>query len=130
MLKLKLGTKITLGFSLMSFLIITLVFVTIREVNQTNRITQKVGEQRIPTAFASIKMMNGLNHSLASLRAWMILGDEKFKSERMTAWNEEIEPILLRMKRLSKNWTNSKNIERLESMDKDLLVDILFSYKY
>lgn len=59
-------------------------------------------------------MLNGINHSLAALRGWMILGKDKFKVEREKAWSEEITPSLNTMQEFAKNWTNPKNVERLK----------------
>ena len=71
---------------------------------------------RVPTAMSSIEMINGMNHSLAALRGWIILGKDKFKNERNIAWSDEIEPSLAQMTEFSKNWTNPENVVRLEKI--------------
>ena len=46
---------------------------------------------------ASLSMQNGINHSLAALRGWIILGKVQFKEDRAEAWNEEISTSLADM---------------------------------
>ena len=65
-------------------------------------------------------MMNGMNHSLAALRGWIILGEDKFKAERAKSWSEEIEPAFETLKGFAVNWTDPKNIERLKVIESKL----------
>ena len=112
----KIATKISLGFGLIIVLLVSLVTVTIVEVKKTNEINNKVLNLRVPTAISSLEMINGMNHSLAALRGWIILGKDKFKNERDIAWSKEIEPALSKMTKFSQNWTNPTNIERLKKI--------------
>ena len=82
--------------------------------------TKRVVELRTPTAHASLMMLNGINHSLASLRGWIILGDQKFQKERSIAWEEQINPSLNLMHGLAPNWTDSENKTRLKSIEKEI----------
>ncbi len=69
-----------------------IVSVTIWQTKEVKSISDKVVDLRVPTAQSSLEMLNGINHSLAALRGWMILGKDKFKVERENAWSEEITP--------------------------------------
>lgn len=117
---LRVGYKIGLGFGLVTLVLIGVVFITFNQVGKTNAISTKVVDLRVPTARASLMMLNGINHSLAALRGWMILGKDKFKAERASAWSEEIDPSLKAMQDFSKNWTNPKNLERLKIIETKL----------
>ena len=112
----KLSTKITFGFAIITMILISTVVITIIQVNKTSNITNKVLDLRVPTAMSSIEMINGMNHSLAALRGWIILGKDKFKVERDISWSQEIEPALFNMTTFSKSWTNPDNIERLRKI--------------
>ena len=114
--KITISAKIIIGFSLISILMISMVIITIIKVNSTTTINNKVIDLRVPTAMSSIEMINGMNHSLAALRGWIILGKDKFKDERDKAWKDEITLSLDTMTTFSKNWTNPKNIERLKNI--------------
>ncbi len=111
---LKIGQKLGFGFTLMGIFMLAMLFVSINKSEEVSSISNKVNQLRVPTARASLEMLNGINHSLAALRGWMILGKDKFKTERAKAWSSEIEPALAAMTRFAKNWTNPKNVERLK----------------
>ncbi|MDH5764297.1 MAG: methyl-accepting chemotaxis protein [Nitrospinota bacterium] len=110
---LKVGIKIGGGFAAVGFILLVTVGLAIWQTNSTKAVTDRVVELRSPTLQASMSMMNGINHSLAALRAWMILGEGKFKTERGIAWNDEIDPSMAQMMEFSKNWTDPANVKRL-----------------
>ncbi len=116
----KLGTKISCGFGIITFILIAAVLTSIWQVGKTNTVTNRLIELRAPTAQTSLTMKNGINHSLAALRGWIILGNDKFKAERAKAWSEELDKSLADMKRYATNWTNPKNVERLNIIEKNL----------
>ncbi len=117
---LKVITKIQIGFSIVALIMIGIVTTTLSQTKEVKTISDKVIEIRVPTAQNSLMMLNGINHSLAALRGWMILGNEKFKIEREKSWSEEINPSLKKMEEYSKNWTNPKNIEKLKIIQSKL----------
>lgn len=115
-----LGKKLALGFSAVTMILVVAVGTSIWEVKKTTEVTDRLIELRAPTAQSSLMMLNGMNHSLAALRGWIILGKDKFKEERAKAWSAEIEPSLEKMRAFSVNWTNPKNIERLRTIETKL----------
>ncbi len=117
---LKVGVKIGLGFFLVGLILCVSISLTMIQTGKTADITTRVVDLRVPTAQASLMMVNGMNHSLAALRGWMILGKEKFKTERAAAWSQEINPSLKTMKDFSVNWTDPANIERLKIIEEKL----------
>ena len=116
----KLGTKISCGFGIITFILIAAVLTSIWQVGKTNTVTNRLIELRAPTVQTSLTMQNGINHSLAALRGWIILGKDQFKEERAKAWSEELDKSLVDMKRYATNWTNPKNVERLNIIEKNL----------
>ncbi len=82
-MRLTIGKKLGLGFSAVLVLMaISAVIVSVSVANM-NRGIQVVS--------SSEQMLNGLNHSLAALRGYLILGDDQeqaayYKSERQVAW--------------------------------------------
>lgn len=110
----KIITKIQIGFGAVAFILVGIVAITIWQTTNVKSISDKVVDLRVPTAQSSLEMLNGINHSLAALRGWMILGKDKFKVERKKAWDSEITPALKKMQTFAKNWTNPKNVERLK----------------
>ena len=114
------GKKIGLGYGVITFILMGVVLATIQQVKTMETITKRVIELRTPTAHASLMMLNGINHSLASLRGWIILGEPKFQTERALAWAEQINPSLKQMHRLAADWTDMENIIRLKSVEKEI----------
>ena len=114
------GKKVGLGFGIMTVILMGVVLLTIKQVRTMEVITKRVVELRTPTAHASLMMLNGMNHSLASLRGWIILGDPKFQMERSIAWKEQINPSLQQMHRLAPNWTDAENKSRLQSIEEEI----------
>ncbi|MEE8435593.1 MAG: hypothetical protein V3S64_12465, partial [bacterium] len=112
---LSIGAKIGGSFFLLAFLLIATIGITIWQVTETTAISQRAIELRAPTARTSVLLLNGVNHSLAALRGWIILGADKFKQERAGAW-VEIDRSLAAMDGFSKNWTNPKNVAALAQM--------------
>ncbi len=112
--KLRLSVKLGGGFGLVGAILALSVLATLYQVNRVATITSRTMNLRTPTAFASLQMMNGLNHTMAALRGWIILGTDGFKQERNLAWNNEIAPALQQLTSLSKDWTDPTNKERLQ----------------
>jgi methyl-accepting chemotaxis protein len=114
------GKKVGLGFGVITLILIGVVLLTIQQVRTMEVITKRVVDLRTPTAHASLMMLNGVNHSLASLRGWILLGDPKFHTERALAWAEQINPSLKQMHQLAPNWTDSENKARLKTIEKEI----------
>ena len=95
------GKKVGMGFGGITLILMGVVLLTIQQVKTMEVITKRVVDLRTPTAHASLMMLNGINHSLASLRGWIILGDPKFQTERALAWAEQINPSLKQMHQLA-----------------------------
>ena len=114
------GKKVGLGYGVITLILMGVVLLTIQQVRTMEIVTKRVVELRTPTAHASLMMLNGINHSLASLRGWILLGDKKFKTERSIAWKEQINPSLKLMHGLAPKWTNPENQTRLKSIEKEI----------
>lgn len=115
------GKKVGFGFGFMTLILMGVVLFTIQKVRTMETITKRVVELRTPTAHASLMMLNGINHSLASLRGWIILGEQKFQTERSIAWEEQINPSLNLLHGLAPNWTDPDNKIRLQSIEKEIV---------
>ncbi len=114
------GLKLGLGFTLTTLVLFASVGISLTRSQEIDDTTRRVVELRLPTAQASLMMQNGMNHSLAALRGWMLLGEEKFKTERAAAWSEEIMPSLKVMQAFSADWTEPENVRGLTIIESDL----------
>ena len=111
---LSISRKLAVGFGSLGMIIFLLVGVVNFQTSRTATVSDRVMDLRIPTARASLEMLNGINHALAALRGWMILGNERFIEERYVAWDQEIWPAYRFMEQASQQWTNPENVERFE----------------
>ncbi|MEC9423247.1 MAG: MCP four helix bundle domain-containing protein [Nitrospinota bacterium] len=114
------GKKVGLGFGVIVLILMGVVLLAIQQVRNMEIVTKRVVELRTPTANASLMMLNGMNHSLASLRGWILLGDPKFKKERSIAWEEQINPSLKLMHSLAPKWADLENKNRLKLIEEEI----------
>lgn len=114
--KIKISSRLTAGFLMLVMILAISSISSIFQIHALTNNVNKVVELRIPTAQASASVLNGINHALAALRGWMLLGKDKFKTERQLAWDTEITPAIATLNEMSANWTNPKNIARLKEM--------------
>ena len=82
--------------------------------------TLRLAEVRGPTVEASMRVLAGVQRSLAALRGWVVLGGDAYRDERAQAWNQEIEPGLIALTHLTDNWTDNDNTVRFDELRKTL----------
>ncbi len=109
----KVGKKLYLGFGLICAVLAGAVLLTMQQLSHTSTLNRRVVDLRMPTATLGVELQNGLNSSLASLRGYMLLGKEKFKTNRLEAWDRQIHPSLQKLGVLAEGWTVASNKERL-----------------
>ncbi len=114
--RININKRLIIGFSLLIVILAMSSFNSTYQVATINKQARTVIELRIPTAIASENVLTGVNHALAALRGWMLLGNDKFKADRDSAWNNEINPAIQRLSDISTNWTNPDNIQRLSQL--------------
>lgn len=103
--------RLIAGFAIICTVLIAVVGATIVQVSKVDSNVLRINDLRIPTAFASGTITRDIYASLASLRGWMLTGNEKFKTERAAVW-ASIDSYKAEMDRLSQTWTNPKNVEK------------------
>ncbi|HQZ63993.1 MAG TPA: methyl-accepting chemotaxis protein [Planctomycetaceae bacterium] len=109
--------KVGLGFGLITLVLVAAVSLTLWQVSQTQAITHQLVNQSSPMTEASLRIINGVNYGISQLRGWILLDDEKFKTNRALAWSDWIEPSLAELKRLvdeSGNQTQKDQIKLAE----------------
>ncbi|MEE9431289.1 MAG: methyl-accepting chemotaxis protein [Melioribacteraceae bacterium] len=115
----KLNTKFLFGFGSILLILAVVVSVTFVESRKTHEITNRVMTLRAPTAKLGVELLNGLNESLASLRGYMLLKKDKFKTQRKDNWTVHIYPSLEQMTKYSENWTVEENKQKLARVKED-----------
>jgi methyl-accepting chemotaxis protein len=107
----KIGSRLIIGFFMVCAVMAVIVTATYIEVSGVKRSIDRIDSVRVPTAFASSKMTENIQASLASLRGWMLTGNPSFKIERAAVW-ADIDHQKAAMDELSKTWTNPENAKR------------------
>lgn len=123
-MKMTMGRKLGIGFGLIIVLMILSTVIGQMKVTELNVVQGRVTDLRFPTMVAGRDLINGINHSLAALRGYMILGGDEekaklFKGDRVKAW-QELDDALARFDAFSKSWTDPKNVEALQRMKTEL----------
>jgi methyl-accepting chemotaxis protein len=100
--------RLILGFSVLCALLAIVVGTTIIKVRAVSESTERMVNLRVPTAMTANDLVSGVYASLASLRGWLITGNETFKGERAAFW-KEIQKRGSEMDRLAGEWTVQQN---------------------
>lgn len=101
--KSRIRTKVVVVFYLMTAVPLVGYLILYFQFRDQNQLTNQLIEQQQPIALGWVQLMNGINHSLAAQRGWVLFGTESFKRERLHVWENEIEPILEQLKSLYDN---------------------------
>jgi len=107
-LQLNIRARLILGFSMLCLLLAGVVGATIVKVRTVSESTERTVNLRVPTAMAASDLVSEVYASLASLRGWLITGNEAFKAERATLW-KNIQKRGSQMDHLSSEWTAEQN---------------------
>jgi len=107
-LQLNIRGRLILGFSVLCLLLAAVVGTTIVKVRAVNESTERTVNLRVPTAMTASDIVAGVYASLASLRGWLITGNDAFKNERAGLW-KAIQSHGSEMDRLAGHWTVEQN---------------------
>jgi methyl-accepting chemotaxis protein len=107
-LHLNIRGRLVLGFSVLCVLLASVVGTTMIKVRSVSDATDRTISLRVPTAMTADELVAGVYASLASLRGWLITGNEAFKAERISLW-KDIQNRSSEMDRLSAHWTAEQN---------------------
>ncbi|MFT5814058.1 MAG: methyl-accepting chemotaxis protein [Psychroserpens sp.] len=124
-MKLTLSKKLGLSFGVILILMTMSAVVTYTLVLKNEKIYEQILDLRIGTVLIGKDVINGINHSLAALRGYMILGKDPEKAEKMnisrqTAW-KNIENSISGFDKMALIWTVPANINRLKEIKKELV---------
>lgn len=106
--KLNIRGRLILGFGVLCTLIAGIVGTTMLGLRTVSVSTDQNVNLRVPTAMAAGDLVSDVNASLASLRGWIITGNDAFKAERVGAW-KEIKKHAAEIDQLAGDWANDQN---------------------
>ena len=111
-MRMTIGKKLGVGFGLLIALNTTVTMIIFNKVNDVNAVQERVVDVRIPTAVTGVQLRIGINHSLAALRGYMILGTDNWKTQRAEAW-VALDENIATMQGFSASWTVPGNVKKL-----------------
>ncbi|ELR73923.1 Signal transduction histidine kinase [Fulvivirga imtechensis AK7] len=111
-----LGKKIGLGFIAMVFILAIAVSISVTMTGTTTALTDRLSTVRIPTTQFGLVLSDGISRSVAALRGYLLLQDEKFITERKAIWSNTIKPTLYELQVVSGSWTDAEDIKRLKQL--------------
>ncbi|MCP4399580.1 MAG: diguanylate cyclase [bacterium] len=113
--KLQINTLVNISFFAAIVLVAVLMVVSQIELSKIEADSIRIISLRAPTARASASMNTALNSSLAALRGWMLLEEERFLIARRDSW-QTIRHDEKRLFTLSQEWTNPQNVDRFSKI--------------
>ena len=124
LLTLTIGKKLGLSFGIILLLMTISASITYSLIIDNENIQDKVVNLRMKTVLLGKDVINGINESLASLRGYMILGNDENKakamqSTRQLSW-KSIDNAINEYDMLAKNWTVPANVKRLQDIKSEL----------
>jgi CheY-like chemotaxis protein len=115
-----LSRQIGFGFAVPSCILLCVVVLTIWRVNDIARISERIESFRSPVTQGGLSMLTGLTQSVASLRGWVLSGEDKFREERKESWRL-IDRSLAELTRLSGRWAmDPQDMGRLNEIEPKL----------
>src|ERR1700730_15454680 len=87
-LNLNIRGRLIAGFGILCLLLAGVVGTTIIKVRAVNQSTDRTVNLRVPTAMTANDLVAGVYATLASLRGWLITGNEIVKAERSVLWKD------------------------------------------
>ncbi len=103
--------RLFLGFGAMVTILAIVISITIYQVKYIDGQITRISDLRVPTATASSALVKDIYASLASLRGYMLTGNDAFKKQRADVWRN-IDRVKGNMDALSDNWTNAENVKK------------------
>ncbi|PCI33455.1 MAG: methyl-accepting chemotaxis protein [Alphaproteobacteria bacterium] len=103
--------RLFMGFGAMFAILGIVIAITIFQLKFIDGQIARIDNLRVPTSASSSSLVKDIYASLASLRGYMLTGNDKFKSQRADVW-AEIDRVKSNMDGLSRNWTNANNVQK------------------
>jgi len=118
------GTKLGSAFSGILFIFLISAGINYFLIESSIKIQNRVSDIRLKTVVLGKDIETGIQASLASLRGYMILGDDPIKAKaminsRQAAW-QDIDNAINGFNKLSLNWTVPANVALLKKLDTTL----------
>jgi len=116
------GRRLALGFAALCALLWGVTTLTALSAERLQEVNQRIVSLRLPVAETSARMETQLQASLASLRGFLLTGQERFRADRAEAWRN-LADLTQAMDPLAQRFTAEANTKRWHEL-KALLPEI------
>ncbi|WP_053006121.1 sensor histidine kinase [Kiloniella spongiae] len=111
--------KITLSFGAVCCTFLAMTVFTLLQVNTVTESSRKIQNIFVPSIEANVRLTNAINTSKNGLLGWILTQDENYVRQRKAAWTT-IGKMHKQLMNYAKNWPDTEQQARLESISKDL----------
>ena len=118
--KLTISKKIGLGFAVISALIALTVFTTYWKVKEVKKVSLQIAEQEVPIFTQGMKLLNGLNETLAIVRGYVLVKNPRLSKRREEIWENDIKEPLAKIQAISIENPNSIAADTLKTINEQL----------
>ena len=115
-----LSKRIIIGYLFMFFVLACAALTTLWKLHSITETAKQVREVNVPITTHSLKILKGINQSLASLRGWIVLGDKRFLTERELVWRTVINNNQQALKRLTQHLARNEKKDIFKKFDQQL----------
>ena len=112
--------KLSIGFFACGVAFLFMMFVAKWQFFDAKEATEDLLENDVPGLVSSEAVTAGLNHSLAALRGFILLKNDDFKSQRKTAFTEQIYPSLTTLRMVAETWNHEGMLTTIKMMQQQL----------
>jgi methyl-accepting chemotaxis protein len=100
------------------FLVLGVLAVSLITQNSSTRtVLTSIRELRIPVPITTADIISGANRVAASQRGYLMTGEERYKTERLEVWDQQIKPAVVELRRLQ---ALMKRDEHKQAVDKGI----------
>jgi methyl-accepting chemotaxis protein len=92
--------KVVLMVSIFLLVLSVLAVTLINQNSSTKRVLADIRELRIPVPITTADIISGANRVAASQRGYIMTGQDKYKTERLEVWEQQIKPATETLKKL------------------------------
>jgi methyl-accepting chemotaxis protein len=109
--RLTIGVRLNAGFALVAAVLAVAVGTTIWTVANLSSAVDRMTGLRVPVAITSTEMVGDLVSTLATLRGYLLTGNEQTKAERAAAW-KNLDETAASFDKMAERFTNPENTRK------------------
>jgi methyl-accepting chemotaxis protein len=107
----KIGTKLVAGFAAVCVVLGIAVGYTLYVISGVSQIVERMATLRVPVALESTEMVGNIYSTLATLRGYLLTGNQQGKNDRAAMW-KELDATIAAFDKKVEQFTNPENKQK------------------